>query len=82
MSLTQHDREEWWRHPMTQEFVRELTAAREKTKENWACQSFCDLSDSEKSTRLNLYALAGIEILDQVIAMVEENRPQPLKSED
>lgn len=80
--LTQHDREEWWRHPMTQEFVRQLTATREEAKETWASQGFLVRADPQQSERLNLYALAGIEMLDQIVNLVEENRPQPLKSED
>jgi len=80
--LTQHDREEWWRHPMTQEFLRQLTATREETKERWATQGFFDPEDAEKTNRLNSYALAGIDVLGQVIDLVEENRPQPTKSED
>lgn len=80
--LTQHDREEWWRHPMTQEFVRKLTATREEAKESWATQAYFSRTDPSYSDRLNLYALAGVEIIGQVIEMVEENRPQPTKSED
>lgn len=80
--LTQHDREEWWRHPMTQEFVRQLTATREEAKETWAQQGFLIRDDQSRSDRLNLYALAGIEMLDQIVNLVEENRPQPMKSED
>ena len=80
--LTQHDREEWWRHPMTQEFLRQIVSTREETKERWATQAFFDPEDSEKSARLNAYALAGIDVLGQVIDLVEENRPQPTKSED
>ena len=80
--LTQHDREEWWRHPMTQEFVRQLTATREKAKEDWACHCFIDRNSRENSDRHNLYALAGIEMLDKILDLVEENRPQPMKSED
>lgn len=79
--LTQHDREEWWRHPMTQEFVRQLTATREEAKETWAQQGFLNRTDPQQSERLNLYALAGIEMLDQIVNLVEENRPQPQKSE-
>lgn len=81
MSLTQHDREEWWRHPMTQEFVRNLVATREAAKESWALQGYFDPENMARSDRLNSYALAGVEILGQVIDLVEENRPQP-KLED
>lgn len=80
--LTQHDREEWWRHPMTQEFVRQLVSTREDAKETWASQGYLVRTDPQQSERLNLYALAGIEMLDQIVNLVEENRPQPMKSED
>jgi len=80
--LTQHDREEWWQHPVTREFLQKLRDEREETKERWATQAFFDPEDSEKSARLNAYALAGIDVLGQVIDLVEENRPQPQKGEE
>ena len=82
MQLTKHEKEEWFRDPVTQEFLESLHLKREETKERWALQSFVDFDSAERSSRLNLYALAGIDVLGQVIEMVEEHRPQPLKGEE
>ena len=76
MIMTQAEREEWFSSPMTQLFLGELRTKRFHTQERWAAQAFIDFDDAEKSARLNLYALAGIDILDQIIEMVEESRPQ------
>lgn len=82
MQIKQAEREAWWQDPVTQEFLARLRDTREETKEKWAQQHFNDFDDAAKSARLNLYALAGIDILNQVIEMVEENRPQPQKGEE
>lgn len=79
--ITQSERENWFRDEVTQEFLRKLRSSREDTKENWATQKYVT-SDPAETTRLNLYALAGIEILDQVIDLAEENRPDAKKGED
>lgn len=80
--ITQHEREEWFRDPVTQLFLEGLATKREEVKESWARQLYFDETDPRRSDRLNLYALASIDVLGQVIDLVEENRPQPLKGED
>ena len=82
MQLSQHELEEWFRDPVTQRFLSDLILKREETKERWAQQAYIDFDSAERSSRLNLYALAGIDVLGQVIEMVEEYRPQPLKGEE
>lgn len=76
MQMTEAERREWFESPVTQLFLGELRTRRFQATQDWAAQSFFDAEDTEKSSRLNLYALAGVDILDQVITMVEEHRPQ------
>lgn len=77
MQIQQTEREEWYRDPVTQEFLENLKASREATKENWANQMYHIAENAEYSARLNLYALAEIDMLQKVINMIEEARPQP-----
>jgi hypothetical protein len=74
MAITQAERAEWFKSPVTQDFLQKLRDDREFTKETWAKQGFLDREDSARSDRLNLYALAGIDILDQVLTMAEGYR--------
>jgi hypothetical protein len=76
MQIQQTEREEWYCDPVTVEFLARLKAVREETKERWAQQHFHDVEDAVKSSRLNLYALAGMDAVGQVIEMIEEARPQ------
>ena len=74
--ITQHEMEEWFRDPVTQQFLEGLRVKREEVKESWAKQVYFDETNPTRSDRLNLYALASIDVLGQVIDLVEENRPQ------
>lgn len=74
--ITQSELEEWYRDPCTQRFLEGLQTKREEVKESWAKQVYFDEADARRSDRLNLYALASIDVLGQVIDLVEENRPQ------
>lgn len=76
MTLTDAELAEWFRDPVTQHFLVGLQTKREEAKEAWARQAYFDREDPAKSTYLNLYALASVDILDQVIQLVEETRPQ------
>lgn len=76
MQLTRREFEEWWHDPVTQHLLLTLQSKREETKENWARQAYFNKDSAEETSRLNLYALAGLEVLDQVISLVEEARPQ------
>lgn len=82
MTLTQAEYEDWWRDPVTQHFLMGLQAKREEVKENWARQAYVDPDSPARSAHLNLYALASIDVLGQVIELVEEARPQPKRGED
>ena len=81
MQITSHEWEHWANDPCTKAFVEKLQFDIETTKSRWAAQAFMNLDDAAKSDRANLYALAGIDILSQVIEMVEEMRPQPEEKE-
>jgi hypothetical protein len=74
--ITRNEMEEWFRDPVTQRFLEGLALKREEVKESWAKQVYFDEADPRRSDRLNLYALASIDVLGQVIELVEENRPQ------
>lgn len=74
--ITRNEMEEWFRDPVTQLFLQGLVTKREEVKESWAKQGYFDENNAERSSRLNLYALASIDVLGQVIELVEENRPQ------
>lgn len=77
MQITSHEWEHWANDPCTKAFVQQLQDKIEETKHRWAKQAFVDMNDASNSDRANLYALAGVDILGQVIEMVEEMRPQP-----
>lgn len=74
--ITRNEMEEWFRDPVTQLFLTGLHTKREEVKESWASQVYFDEHSRERTERLNLYALASIDVLGQVIDLVEESRPQ------
>ena len=74
--ITRMELENWFRDPVTQHFLEGLRVKREEVKESWARQAYFDEQNPQRSDRLNLYALASIDVLGQVIELVEENRPQ------
>ena len=47
----------------------------DETKDRWANQAFVNTQDAVASEHANFYALAGIDVLGQVIEMVEDMRP-------
>ena len=77
MQITSHEWEHWANNPCTKAFVERLRGDIETTKGQWAAQAFVNFGDAVASDRNNLYALAGIDILEQVIEMVDDMRPQP-----
>lgn len=74
------DWDQWARLPMTQAFVAELLETIEETKERWTLGHFTS-EDTGKSAHLNLVALAGVDMLKQVIAAVEAHKT-PLQIEE
>ena len=75
MQLQQSEWHAWYMEPATQAFVQMLRDTINDTKERWAAQAFLNPEDPVKSERANFYALAGIDVLGQVIEMVEDMRP-------
>jgi hypothetical protein len=82
MQLTPSEWNAWWSDPCTQGFLLLLHSKMQETKDAWAQQAYVDTENESRSARLNLYALAGVDILGQVIDLVEEKRPQHREQED
>lgn len=76
MQLQPSEWHAWYMEPATQAFVQMLKDKIDETKERWASQAFVNVEDPAKGERANFYALAGIDVLGQVIEMVEDMRPQ------
>lgn len=74
------DWDQWARQPMTQAFQRKLQATVEETKEAWARTHFTG-ETQETTMRLNTVALAGVDVLRQVIDMVEDCKLQEISHE-
>lgn len=66
----------WTQEPCTKAFVLLLQASIQETQYRWSQQAYVDMDDASKSDRANLYALAGVDIMRQVIEMVQEKAPQ------
>jgi hypothetical protein len=75
MQLQQSEWHAWYMEPATQAFVQMLKDKVDETKDRWANQAFVNPDDAVASERANFYALAGIDVLGQVIEMVEDMRP-------
>lgn len=76
MQLTSEEWGNWYSDPVTQAFVQSLRDSVVDSQNEWSHHGFTDFDDIRKSDRLNLYALAGIEMLRKIIDRVEECRPQ------
>jgi hypothetical protein len=72
MIIQQHEWALWTNDPCTKEFVKELQLTLQDTQYKWSRQDFFDKDDANKSDRLNLYALASVDVLNQVINLIEE----------
>ncbi len=75
MQLQSSEWHAWYMEPATQQFVQMLREKVDETKDRWANQAFVNTQDAAASERANFYALAGIDVLVQVIEMVEDMRP-------
>ena len=73
MGITRQDREEWFHHPVTQEFLQGLRSDRQDTMETWARQGFVG-DTPELSAQLNVGALGGMDVLTQVIDQIMDCR--------
>lgn len=76
MQLQPSEWHAWYMEPATQQFVQMLRDKITETKDRWANQAFVNVDDPVAGERANFYALAGIDVLGQVIEMVEDTRPQ------
>lgn len=82
MTLTREEYEDWWRNPVTQNFLIGLHVKVSEVKDAWARQAYVDEDSAEKSARLNACALTSIDVLTQVIDLVDEARPQSRGEDD
>ena len=74
MAIQQRDREEWFFHPVTQEFLRLVRDSRHEAMEAWARQAF--VSDNPQQTlQYNANALGGVDAMNQVIEMIDGYKP-------
>ena len=79
-SLSPADRDQWARAPGTREFVQQLQDTVRLTKDRWAMGHF-EGATAEETARLNTTALAGLDILHQVIDAVEDWKIVPVIEE-
>jgi hypothetical protein len=75
MAIQDRDREEWFFHPVTQEFLGMLWRSRNATMETWAQEGFVT-GDPEMSSLVNAKALGGISMLDQTIEAIQQYKPE------
>lgn len=73
MGITARDKEEWYHHPVTQQFLQGLVSDRYATMETWARQGYT-AETPEKTVQANATALGGVEVLAQVIDLIEDCR--------
>lgn len=72
MQLTPHEWDTWAKDPCTKEFIIHLEETINDAQFDWSHQRFIDLDSIERSDRLNLYALAGIETIRNIIAKIDD----------
>jgi hypothetical protein len=65
------DWEDWARNQVPQEFREKLAATREDAKESWATGRYAADNPAE-TLQLTTVALAGVEMLRQVIELIDE----------
>lgn len=73
MGITRQDREEWFHHPVTQEFLQGLREDRQNVMETWAQKGFVGDTPA-MSAQLNVAALGGMDVLTQVIEQIMEHK--------
>lgn len=69
--ISPQDWDQWARNPITQAFVRTLNETVEEAKEAWAVTAFTS-EDRHVTARLNTVALAGVDMLRQVMRRIED----------
>lgn len=68
--ITDKDRAEWARHPVTQEFMRELRGVKQQTMEKWAAGAYT-APTNEMTVMVNASALGELANVDRVLDRVE-----------
>lgn len=69
--VTQQDKAEWYRNPVTQELLKELRETVQETKDNWEAGIYVGES-LEQGALQNAKALGGLQVLNEVIGVIEE----------
>lgn len=69
--MTKQDWKAWARDPVTHAFVQLLRARRADAMETWAQAGYTG-ETAEDTMRLNTVALAGVDMLAQVVALIDE----------
>lgn len=72
MQLTPHEWDAWAKDPCTKAFVLHLEETITEAQYDWSQHRFVDLDDARKSDRMNLYALAGVETIREIINKIVE----------
>lgn len=70
MNISDSERREWAFHPVTQEFLTNLTESRQETMESWAQERYIGAT-TEHTGLVNAKALGGIRLLDQIIDLIQ-----------
>jgi hypothetical protein len=75
MAVMQTDREDWYFHPVTREFVDRLRQSIQETMEAWAAEQYV-ASDSDKTLQFNAKALGGVDALRKTLELIDDCKPQ------
>jgi hypothetical protein len=70
MQLNDQDRYEWTHHPVTQEFMGQLSASLQEAKDAWAGEQFV-ATTPELSMQHNATALGGVRVLKDLLEQYE-----------
>ena len=71
VTVTEQDKVEWARSPVTQELLVQLQVSRHETMEAWAGEAFVGLS-AEQGQIQNATAIGGVRVLNDLIAQIVE----------
>ena len=71
--LSPQDKDQWARSLATAGFVMELQEAIQVTKDNWAAGHYTG-ETAEQTMMLNVQALSGVAVLQQVLNLIEERK--------
>jgi uncharacterized protein YukE len=70
-TVTEQDRVEWARSPVTQELLQQFQASRQDAMEAWAGEAFVGQS-AEQGQIQNATAIGGVRVLNDLIAQIVE----------